>query len=62
MIIKKWSSVASQWEEQYPKTIHTELYDANATTTKIFNDANKIKEQYLPDSIYGGLEFGGAVS
>lgn len=62
MIIKKWSSVASQWEEQYPKTIHTELYDANAVTTRIFNDANKIKEQYLPDSIYGGLEFVGAVS
>lgn len=62
MIIKKWSSVASQWEEQYPKTIHTELYDANAVTTRIFNDANKIKEQYLPDSIYGGLEFVGTVS
>jgi hypothetical protein len=62
MIIKKWSSVASQWEEQYPKTIHTMLYDANATTTKIFNDNNKIKEAYLPDSIYGGMTLVGAIS
>lgn len=35
MIIKKWSTAASQWEEQYPKTVHTMLYDANSTTTPI---------------------------
>lgn len=62
MIIKKWNSVQSQWDEQYPKTIHTELYDANNVTTKLFDDQNKLKKAYLPDAVFGGMALVGSIS
>ena len=38
MIIKKWNTAnGGSWEEQYPKTLETMIYDSNATTTPIFD-------------------------
>ena len=61
MIIKKWSSAASQWEEQYPKTLETMIYDSNANNTPIFSN-RKLKQEYLPDSVFGGMTFVGNLS
>lgn len=62
MIIKKWNSTNTTWEEQYPKTLHTMLYDANATTTTLFDASNKLKVNYLPDAVFGGMTLVGTLS
>lgn len=61
MIIKKWNSTNTSWEEQYPKTLETMIYDSNATTTPIFLNG-KLKQAYLPDSVFGGMTLVGAIS
>lgn len=60
MIIKKWNSTSSQWEEQYPKTLETMIYDSNDGTTALFAN-RKIKPEYLPDTVFGGMTFVGTV-
>lgn len=60
MIIKKWNSTTTSWEEQYPKTLETMIYDSNNVATPIF-DGGKLKQQYLPDSVFGGMTFVGTV-
>lgn len=61
MIIKKWNSTNTTWEEQYPKTLETMIYDSSATSTPIF-DNGKLKQAYLPDSVFGGMTFVGSLS
>lgn len=62
MIIKKWNTAnGGSWEEQYPKTLETMIYDSNATTTPIF-DNGKLKQAYLPDSVFGGMVFVGTAA
>jgi hypothetical protein len=61
MIIKKWNSTNSTWEEQYPKTLETMIYDSNANNTPIFSN-RKLKQEYLPDSVFGGMTFVGNIS
>lgn len=60
MIIKKWNSTTTSWEEQYPKTLETMIYDSNNVATPIF-DNGKIKQQYLPDSVFSGMTFVGTI-
>ena len=63
MIIKKWSTAnGGQWVEQYPKTIHTQIFSANDTGVKIFNDNGTLKNQYLPEAVFGGMTFVGSIT
>lgn len=61
MIIKKWNSTTTAWEEQHPKTLESMIYSSENTETNIF-DSGKLKQQYLPDSVFGGMTFVGTVS
>jgi len=54
MIIKKWNG--SSFDELYPKTKASELYAADGTTG-IFDSNLKVKAAYLPDFVFGGLNF-----
>lgn len=60
MIIKKWNSTTTQWDEQYPKTTLGQLYDDDTTTT--FLNAGKIRDTYLPNSIFSGMKNVGTIS
>ena len=55
MIIKKWNTSTTAWEEQYPKTTINNIYESNGTST--FLSSNKIRASYLPDFVFGGLKF-----
>lgn len=59
MIIKKWNG--SQFDELYPKTKASEIYASNGTTS-IFDAETKIKPAYLPDYVFGGLQFSNTIS
>lgn len=56
MIIKKWNDTSNAWVELYPKTKASELY-ASDGTTGIFDSDTKIKPAYLPDFVFGGMQF-----
>ena len=60
MIIKKWNTSTTAWEEQYPKTTINNIYESNGTNT--FLSSGKIRVNYLPDLIFGGLNFEGALT
>ena len=60
MIIKKWNTSTTAWEEQYPKTTINNIYESNGTST--FLSSGKIRVNYLPDLIFGGLNFEGALT
>lgn len=59
MIIKRYTGDA--WEALYPKTLMSRLYDDSGTNT-LFNESGKLKEAYLPDSVFDSLFFYDAVS
>ena len=60
MIIKRWDTTANSgagdWVEHYPKTIATQLFNTTGTTA-IFDSYNKIKPDYLPNSVFDSLRF-----
>jgi len=56
MIIKRWNAGTTAWVEHYPKTVVTQLFDTGGTTT-LFDSANKLKLNYLPDSVFDSLYF-----
>lgn len=58
MIIKRWNG--SSFDELYPKTKAGMLYAADGTTT-IFDGNDKIKLNYLPNTVFDNLEFVGTV-
>lgn len=58
MIIKKYNGTT--WDEQYPKTVYSQLYDTD-TITPLF-DGGKLNENYLPNSVWGGLKFAGTTT
>lgn len=58
MIIKKWNG--SSFDELYPKTKASQLYAADGTTG-IFDGDTKVKAAYLPDFVFGGLQFKAAI-
>lgn len=60
MIIKKWNTSTTAWEEQYPKTTINNIYESNGTST--FLNSGKIRVNYLPDLIFGGLNFEGTLT
>ena len=60
MIIKKWNDTSNAWVELYPKTKASELY-ASDGTTGIFDSDTKVKAAYLPDFVFGGLQFKSAI-
>ena len=60
MIIKKWNTSTTAWEEQYPKTTIDKIYQSNGTDT--FLSSGKLRVSYLPDLIFGGLNFEGALT
>lgn len=60
MIIKKWNDTTNAWVELYPKTKASELY-ASDGTTGIFDSNTKVKAAYLPDFVFGGLQFKSAI-
>lgn len=60
MIIKKWNDTSNAWVELYPKTKASELY-ASDGTTGIFDSDTKVKAAYLPDFVFGGLQFKAAI-
>lgn len=49
------------YEALYPRTIVTQLFDTDGTTA-LFDGSKKLKETYLPDSVFGGMKFVGVVS
>lgn len=49
------------YENLYPRTIVTQLYDTNGTTA-LFDGSKKLKEDYLPSYIFGSMKFGGSVA
>ena len=57
MIIKRWDGAA--FEELYPKTLASKIYEGSNT---IFDINNKIKPAYLPDVVFDSLKFYAAVS
>jgi hypothetical protein len=54
MIIKRWTGTA--FEALYPKTVAQQVFDASATNA-VFDSNNKIKPEYLPDSVFDNLFF-----
>ena len=58
MIIKRWNTGTSSWDEEYPKT-KAQLIRNNANTDWIFDGSDKIKPAYLPDSVFDSLYFAG---
>ena len=56
MIIKRWNSGTSSWDEQYPKT-KAQLIRNDGDTDWIFDSNDKIKVNYLPDAVFDSLLF-----
>ena len=56
MIIKRWNSGTSSWDEQYPKT-KAQLIRNDGDTDWIFDSNDKIKINYLPDAVFDSLLF-----
>jgi len=62
MIIKKWNTAnGGSWQEQYPKTLETMIYDSNNTSTSLFLNG-KLKQAYLPDVVFGGMTVVGTIA
>jgi hypothetical protein len=61
MIIKRWNAGTTAWVEHYPKTTANQIFDT-AGTTAVFDNNNKIKPAYLPDSVFDSLMFDGTAS
>jgi len=61
MIIKKWNSNEERFDELYPKTTTNQIYGYNTATSEfdlnLFDDYGKLNEKYLPNVVYGGLNF-----
>lgn len=45
----------------YPQTIITNLYDTDGTTA-LFDGSKKLKSDYLPGFVFGGMRFAGAIT
>ncbi|MFZ9703659.1 MAG: hypothetical protein ACO3BB_00110 [Bacilli bacterium] len=59
MIIKKWSG--SAWVAESPKVTYTDIVaDVTAETPASIFSAGKLKEDYLPVSVFGGMKFVGS--
>lgn len=58
MIIKRWDG--SAFVEQYPKTTLGQLYDDDTTTS--FLNGGKIRDTYLPNSVFSGMKNVGTIS
>lgn len=58
MIIKKWNTTSSAWDPLSPKVTYTDIVDdvTAATPSSIFL-AGKLKASYLPDFVFGGMQF-----
>lgn len=63
MIIKKWNTSTTAWEPLSPKVTYTDIVaDVTAgTPTSIFS-GGKLLANYLPDFVFGGLNFEGALT
>lgn len=69
MVIKKWNATNNVWSPLSPKVTYTDIVNdvtsvdanGNANYTSIFS-GGKLLESYLPNSIYGGLKFVGAIN
>lgn len=60
MIIKRWDTTSSQWEEEYPKTTIANVFLADGTTAAF--SGGKISESLLPNSVFDNLKFKGTVA
>jgi hypothetical protein len=58
MIIKRWNG--SAFVEQYPKTTLGSIYDDDTTTS--FLNGGKIRDTYLPNSVFSGMKNVGTIS
>jgi hypothetical protein len=54
MIIKRWNG--SAFVEEYPKTIAPRIFNSS-NTDAIFDDFDKIKPAYLPNSVFDSLYY-----
>jgi len=61
MIIKRWNTSLSNYEELYPKTILARLYEADGATP-LFNQYGKIAATHLPDSVFDSLYYYAAIN
>jgi hypothetical protein len=61
MIIKRWNEGTTSFEELHPKTKAQLIYNATNDTV-IFDQFDKIKANFLPDTVFDGLTYGGTVS
>jgi hypothetical protein len=59
MIIKRWNGTA--FVEEHPKT-KAQLIFNNANNTAVFDSNDKIKVNFLPDSVFDSLKYTAAVS
>jgi hypothetical protein len=60
MIIKKYTGGA--WVAQSPKVTYTDIVaDVTAATPVSIFDSGKLREAYLPNSVFGGMKFVGTV-
>jgi hypothetical protein len=59
MIIKRYDG--ANFVPLYPKTVAQKIFDA-AGTTAIFDNNNKVKPAYLPDSVFDSLYFFGTAT
>lgn len=55
MIIKRWDTTSSTWQEEYPKTTISNLYLDNGTDQ--FLDGGKIRTSLLPNSVFDNLTY-----
>ncbi len=52
----------ADYDELYPTTTTDQIVSAADGTTQVFDTNHKLKEAYLPDSVFGGMKFVGNVS
>jgi len=63
MIIKKWNNSNTTWEAQSPKVTFTDIVaDVTATTPVSIFETGKLRETYLPDSVFGDMKFHAAIA
>lgn len=58
MIIKKWNTSTTNWEALSPKVTYTDIVaDVTAGTPTSIFDGGKLLASYLPDFVFGGMQF-----
>ena len=58
IIIKRYNG--TDYDPLYPKTLGSQVFDSTGTIPLL--SANKIQDTFLPNYVFGGMKFGGAIA